>query len=104
MATKFRYNPAATAQLASTVAMVATLRAAAEESAESSKAIAPVDTGEYRDSIWAEAGIVRGFAVGRVIAGKFTAGWLEFGTSDTPTFAPLRRGAEGAGLRFVSSR
>lgn len=104
MATRFRYNPAATAELARTLEMVETLRARAEDAAEESRAIAPVDTGEYRDSITAEAGIEGGFARGRVNAGKFTAGWLEFGTSDTPTFAPLRRGAEAAGLSLRGSR
>lgn len=104
MAVRFKYNPAATAQLARTAAMVETLREKAEDSAEQSRAIAPVDTGEYRDSITATAGISKGFAIGRVNAGKFTAGWLEFGTSDTPVFAPLRRGAEAAGLRIGGTR
>lgn len=104
MATRFRYNPAATAALQRTAAMVETLKIRAEDAADQSRAIAPVETGEYRDSITAEAGISKGFAIGRVNAGKFTAGFLEFGTSDTPIFAPLRRGAEAAGLSVRGSR
>lgn len=102
MANKFRYNPAATAQLQRTVEMVEMLRVRAEDAADQSRAIAPVDTGEYRDSISAEAGIQKGFAMGRVNAAKFTAGWLEFGTSKMAAFAPLRRGAEAAGLSVRS--
>lgn len=104
MATRFKYNPAATALLARTVAMLEMVSARADSAAEESRAIAPVDTGEYRDSITSTAGIQKGFAMGRVNAGKFTAGFLEFGTSDTPAFATLRRGAEGSGLHVRGAR
>ena len=59
---------------------------AAEEIVEAAKAVAPVDTGTYRDSIHVEDG--------KVVADVDYAGAVEFGTSDTPAHAPLRRGAE----------
>jgi len=58
----------------------------------------PYETGEYVSQIKGEAGLENGIAVGRVNAYKFTSHWIEYGTSDTPAFAPLRRGAESAGL------
>jgi hypothetical protein len=56
-----------------------------ERIAERARAIAPVDKGEYRGSIK--------FEDGEVIADDDKAVFLEFGTGDTPTFAPLRRAA-----------
>ena len=47
---------------------------------------APVDTGEYRDSIHV--------ADGKVVADAPHAVVVEFGTNDTPAFAPLRKAAE----------
>ena len=62
----------------------------AEEAVEQVKAIAPVDTGAFRDSIHTttENGDVQ------LVADVPHAVYVEFGTSDTPIFAPLRRGAE----------
>ena len=57
-----------------------------EEIAEAARAVAPVDTGEDRDSIHVEEG--------KVVADTDHAAAVEFGTGDTPMFAPLRRGAE----------
>lgn len=58
---------------------------AAREITDTARAIAPVDKGTYRDSISAEDG--------KVVATAAHAASLEFGTKDTPTFAPLRRAA-----------
>ena len=104
MATKFKYNPAATALLARTVAMVETLGAKADEGAEACRSIAPVLTGDYRDGIVGESGLVKGMAAGRVNAHDFKSHWIEFGTTDTPTFAVLRRGLESIGLRVSGGR
>lgn len=53
----------------------------AEEAAEAAYNLAPVKTGNYRDSI---EGVVAvdddGGWVGRVLADDFKAGWIEFGT------------------------
>ena len=59
---------------------------AAEEIVEAAQAVAPVATGQYRDSIHVEDG--------KVVADVDYAAVIEFGTSRTPTFSPLRRGAE----------
>lgn len=50
------------------------------------KSIAPVRTGEYRDSI--------GTSGNRVYAAARHSKYVEFGTGDTPVFAPLRRAAD----------
>jgi hypothetical protein len=48
--------------------------------------IAPVRTGAYRDGI-----VVSG---NRIMATAAHSRFVEFGTSDTPVFAPLRRAAD----------
>lgn len=56
----------------------------------------PVQTGKARDSVRVEE-TDDGH---KVVAGggdAFYVKFLEFGTSDTPTFAPLRRAAESVG-------
>jgi len=58
----------------------------AEEIAEAARSVAPVDTGAYRDSIHIEDG--------KVVADVDYAAVIEVGSSDTPAFSPLRRGAE----------
>jgi len=63
--------------------MTRALLAAAEEAAEYWKSIAPVESGAYRDSIEVKR---YGDDV-YVVASDFKAGWIEFGTEDTPEFA-----------------
>lgn len=60
------------------------------------KSIAPVDTGAFRDSI--DSDVVRGEAgfEGRVTTDSPYWFYLEYGTSDTPTFATLRRALEAS--------
>jgi hypothetical protein len=76
------------------------LKDKAEDAAEASRSIAfseAYDEGDYRDSIEAveENGEVR------VVAKDFKAFWIEFGSAHNPRkVAPLRRGAQAAGLRF----
>jgi len=72
----------------------------AEEAARNAKAVAPVLTGAYRDSIQAteEGGEVF------VVAKDWKANFIEFGTVNNPPKAPLRRGVQAAGLRFKASR
>jgi len=57
---------------------------------EAARAIAPVRTGAFQDSIQSE---VIG-THGRVWSDIRYAAYLEFGTSDTPTFATLRRATD----------
>lgn len=101
MATKFVPNPAAPELLKRTPQMAAKLKHSADEAAEAARGLAPVRTGDYRDSIEGQSLPSEGKA--RVVAKDFKSIWLEFGTIHTPTFATLRRGVEAAGLRIESS-
>lgn len=97
---RFVRNPGFERQLARSDEMRAALRRAAEDAAAEARAVAPVDTGEYRSSIRVEES-----AEGvRVVSDDDKASHIEFGTQDTPAFAPLRRGAEGAGLKVGRSQ
>jgi topoisomerase IA-like protein len=71
--------------------LAGTLRKA-EEVAQEARAIAPVATGRYQDSI--RALIEDGKAI--VLADVPYAVYVEYGTVDTPTFAPLRRAMDMA--------
>lgn len=68
----------------------------AEPIAENARELAPVDEGDYRDGIQAT---VDGDEV-RVDAMDWKSNFIEFGTVDTPVFAPLARGARQAGARL----
>lgn len=64
--------------------------------ASKAQAIAPVDTGAYRDSISAVSGEDDdGKSVARVLSDSPYGAFLEFGTVSTPVFATLRRASEG---------
>ena len=66
------------------------LTAKAESTVQVAQSIAPVRTGEFRDSIRTdeEGGDIV------VVADTDYAVYVELGTSDTPAFAVLRRAAE----------
>ncbi len=98
---KFIPNPQAAKQLGRQPEMAAAMKIRGEATARNARQIAPVGEGvggHYRDSIEVEIELVDGVFVSRVVAKKFTARFIEFGTIDTPTFAPLRRGLEMTGL------
>ena len=61
------------------------------------------DTGAYHDSIGVEVGIDErtGEQAAVVRATDWKAGLIEFGTSERRAKAPLRRGADAAGLRLT---
>jgi hypothetical protein len=99
----FRYRKEVEAELARGAAMAFVLGAYANRAAEAARALAPVDSGEYRQSIGGAVGVERGTLVGRVYSKDFKAHWIEFGTVDTPVFAPLRRGVESLGLKVGGS-
>jgi hypothetical protein len=63
----------------------------ANEAAAAAKAAAPRDTGEYADSISGEVVHDEGKARARVSSDDPKWPYIEFGTEDTPAFAPLRR-------------
>lgn len=94
----YKPDEAATQMLGRTTEMMKFVEGLAATAARSAQAIAPVLTGAYKDSIRSEARILEGKATGLVIAEDFKAAWIEFGTETNPTYAPLRKGAEAAGL------
>jgi len=71
--------------------LIAVLNFVGDQIYEAALADAPVDTGAYRDSLFMDGGLEP--TVGSDIR---YAGYLEFGTSDTPVFATLRRASEAA--------
>ena len=90
-----------------TAQMTEGMKQFAEKILEGVQGVAPVGSGaggHYRDMLEVEATIENGVSTAHVVAMKFTALWLEFGTGapgPTPAFAPLRRGAEAAGFRVT---
>lgn len=77
-------------ELAGELAGALGVKLAADQMVDEAKSIAPVDTGRFQDSIHAEIDGTEA-AVGSDVE---YAVYLEFGTSDTPTFATLRRASE----------
>lgn len=65
-----------------------------DQVAHAAQALAPVLTGAYRNSIQTDKNGING----AVYSDIRYAVYLEFGTSDTPTFATLRRASETANI------
>lgn len=86
-------NPALGAELEREGTLVPDERAAADAIAAYAKTIAPVDSGAFQASIRVSED---GHDVA-VYSDVAYAPYLEFGTSDTPTFATLRRAGEAVG-------
>jgi hypothetical protein len=103
---RFVPNPSGIAAIARSLEVQNELRTIAESVASNAEGLAPVDEGDYRDSIEVDVTVDGGEAVAIVKAGDWKAGWIEFGASSPtytmPAHAPLRRGAEQAGLKVVS--
>jgi hypothetical protein len=107
VATRFIPNPLGIALIARTPFMAAAMVDRADEVAETVRQIAPVGPGRgghYRDQITTAAIVAEGVAGGRVNANKFTSGFIEVGTSDTPAFAPLRTACDANGLTLSGGR
>ena len=60
----------------------------------------PYSRGDYVASIHGEVNFESGAWVGRIASDVDYAWWIEVGTSDTPTFAPLQHGLDAIGLRM----
>jgi hypothetical protein len=58
--------------------------------------------GDYVTLIQPSVLLEHGEFVGRVVAFDEASWYIEVGTSDTPTFAPLRLGADMVGLNLVA--
>jgi len=71
----------------------------AQPAVDAAKQFAPVEEGDYRDGIEV---VIDDDAV-RIDAKDWKSHFIEWGTVDTPIFAPLRRGVRAAGLRFKES-
>lgn len=110
-------DPEGIAILAESPGMIDSMKVFADLAAMNTMNLVPVGEetgsdarwGHYHDQVEVDVGIdstpIVGLpgphAVARVNAMKFTAHWLEFGTINMPAKAPLRRGAEMAGLRVI---
>lgn len=99
MANRFVPNPAGIKELARSREMQASMLREAEEIADAARGLAPVDQSDYIASLGTETAADERGVYARAISTDWKAGFIEFGTVDTPTFAPLRRGAEQAGHR-----
>lgn len=73
-------NPKFAAEYAASTDALAMVEALATEAAPLARDLAATDTGDLAESVEASAAVVDGIATGRVSAGNFKAGWLEFGT------------------------
>lgn len=94
---RFVPNPLFPGQLLRSTILLDDLEEQAQEIADAAKELAPVLSGAYRDGLVGVAGQDGGEVQGRVVGRDFKSGWIEFGTSDTPAFAPIRRAAESKG-------
>lgn len=86
------------------------LEEAAQPAADRAKDYAPVDEGDYRDSIQIVKVDVPMRTGRRVVEGgvyitatDFKAHWIEHGTAKTAPQAPLRKGAMAAGLEITEN-
>jgi hypothetical protein len=96
----FILNPLVLEEIAHGPEMVHVLGERAETAAALAQATAPVGSGDdphpgqFRDSIKAASGTdIRG-AYGRVLTDDPAGAYIEFGTSDTPAHATIRRAVE----------
>ena len=67
--------------------VIAAKRQIAQQAAEHWKSISPVHHGDYRDSIAVHQDGTHVW----VEASDFKAHWIEYGTTDTPEFAPRQK-------------
>lgn len=103
MGARYDLDRAGLGRLLRSPGMQAEMRRRAELVAARARALAPVETGEYRASIRVESGIRpadgprAARAVGRVIAGVPHALLVEFGTEKRPGSRVLGRALDAAG-------
>ena len=82
------------------------MREVADRLLQEAQRLAPVShdpsdetPGSYRDSLEASVDETPEGVVARLRSADPAAPYIEFGTSDTPAFSPMRRAAESVGLR-----
>jgi len=101
-----RFVPSVTGMnaLASSEGLEDALKEVAEEIASNARDLAPELSGDYKAGISVVAGEEDGESLARVNANDWKSGLIEFGTEDTPAFAPLRRAVESVGLDVEVNR
>ena len=102
--TRFVPNKNGMDALARTTDMQKSMKEYSDSVAESARGIAPELSGDYVDGIESVGGVDNGMAIGRVNANDWKSALIEWGTTDTPTFAPLRKAAEQQGLKLTGGR
>lgn len=88
------YNVRVVPELMGHPLMALMLDRMAAQVADDARSVAPFDEGDYLDSIAHDVIVEEGVTKGVVYSDDWKAMLIEFGTVDTPTFAPLRRGLE----------
>lgn len=96
-------TPGAAEKAALLPGVLAALEKKAEQAADGARAVAPVVSGEYVESIGTDAGIVDGAPVAVVRAGE-RHGKAFYATFVEIRDAPLRRGVDAAGLELEPYR
>jgi hypothetical protein len=91
-------NPFGVAEISRTQDMSRAMTEVATAVEAVAKVIAPILTGAYVESIHVEQTTEDGKAAANVVADVPYAVFVEFGTGDTPAFAPLRRASESVGV------
>lgn len=99
-------NPFYAEEVARSVALDAVLKETADSVKSHVEQLAPYDPDDsqphYVERLESTTAVDDGARrVGRVNAWKYTSGWIEFGTEHMAAQAPLRRGAEAAGLHVI---
>jgi Bacteriophage HK97-gp10, putative tail-component len=93
----FVLNPAAGDELAASQRCRDGLREIGEQYAAAVRAAAPVESGDYRDSVEV---VDRGGVVS-VVLSDLAAHLVEFGSVNNQPYAPVRRAALAIGLRLI---
>lgn len=102
---RFVADPLAERKLASWPGLIPELEWKVKSAEVAAKAIAPVETGRYKESIESAVGFdERAKIIGRLYSKDWKAHWVEFGTIKEPAHAPLRRAMNSIGLRVVEKR
>ena len=101
---RFVYNPAIEAYIRTSPLLEPQLAETLRQKEALAKSIAPVNTGAFAASIKGEVLYEGGTIRGRLSADVRYAIYLEFGTSDTPTFATLRTAMNAHTGSFASVR
>lgn len=106
--TKVVLNYTGIAEIGRSEAVIAMLHGKGEMVAEHARSLVPRDADSdphYVDMISVESGLDDlGRGIARVNANKYTSNWIEYGSEKVQAYAPLRRGAESAGLVVVGGK